>query len=321
MNSELHSISSNRRDVYDRCTLTPSPRIQRGVAKNSSFGKGIRNGFRLISNTVSSKGTTASRSDSSAELSFDDGSTDLLIRRKSIMKRRSGSFDEDDNTYDKTQQLSKKQQQQMFQQQQQQGKKQVRFNTRKTKVYKIPTFFQYASDLWWSHHEIEQHKVGQSDFTNASNEVKAIAKLYLRAYRKGQREILDHCNGNNSSSNSNIRRIPQHQQQRTDNEEAPKLSLELYKDLVSGRSNGFAGLELYAKSTNNKKQAVKEVITSIVQTYRDNVAAAEATVPNKQHWHVHDDTARHAQSLTRSDRSWAFICGQADEENVEATQN
>lgn len=189
-----------------------------------------------------------------------------------------------------------------------QSKKKVRFNLsrmRGTKIHKIPSYFQYASDLWWTHDETEQRKIDGARFSIVTNEDKAIAKMYLRAYRKGRQELYESIIARRGS---------------IEPAERPLLTREISENLMLGRSNGFAGLEMHVKASCNQGYTVKEIVVAIVKAYKAQFSINESLESslfkgNKNNT-IDEYTSIYAQTLTELDRSWGLICGKTDKECI-----
>jgi hypothetical protein len=173
-------------------------------------------------------------------------------------------------------------------------RKKVRFNTSRShqRVYKIQPLFDYASELWWSREDIERCRSEQSDFSSAPYEVQVNAKAYMGTYEKARREVFRSNKDNPSQT----------------------LSAAVYNELVSGRSLGFAALEIYGGSIGSRRRQTIKTVTSIATTYYDCVVLSYCENSEEQ-------VRRYSRSLTATDRRWAQIIGNADSIAAAAVHN
>jgi hypothetical protein len=166
-------------------------------------------------------------------------------------------------------------------------KRKVRFNISRShhKVYKIEPLFDYAAELWWSKEDIERCQLEQADFRSASKVVQANVYAYMRTFLKARHQVFH------------------------SDKDQPSLTVSaaVYKDLVLGRSQGFAGLELYINTLQaNRRKHTSVTVASVVEaSYECKIAALVGESTEER-------VRKYSRSLTAADRYWAKVMGNAD---------
>lgn len=167
-----------------------------------------------------------------------------------------------------------------------QKKQKVRFPSSRTphSIRKIDPLFSYSADLWWTKSDLELLKADQSDFSDASAELKTSAMSYLLAYKKARQQVFP-------STKNQVSK--------------PMMTSDVYNSIVAGRNLGFAGLELYSDESQGRRAGVKEVILLTLAAYYDFLSLKGADNASKM-------LRSYSRTLTAADRYWAVAMGNAD---------
>lgn len=164
-------------------------------------------------------------------------------------------------------------------------KQKLRFSSGRSfqTVHKIKPIHEYASDLWWTKQELEKSKSEQSNFSKVSNEIKRSAMAYMAAYVTARQQVF----------------------RPADKGSKPMMTTDAYDTIVIGRSQGFAGLELYSNESQRRRAAVREIVLLTVAAYYDFSAFKGKGSSDKM-------MRSYSRSLTAADRYWSVAIGNAD---------
>lgn len=238
--------------------------------RQSSIAKSLKDGFSLVSMIKAPKTSKVVRSSS-----FDNNST----------------YSSEENVPVALVSCMKGSQSQIVKQK----KQKVRFSSSRSPhtIRKIEPLFSYAAELWWTKSNLDCLKAEQSDFSEATTEMKTSAMSYLMAYKKARQQVFP-------SSKNQVSK--------------PMMTSDVYNSIVVGRNLGFAALELYSDESQARRAGVREVILLTLAAYYDFLSLKGADNASKM-------LRSYSRTLTTADRYWAVAMGNADSTAVNVAKS
>jgi hypothetical protein len=219
-------------------------------------------------------------------------------------------------------------------------KKEVRFDDNKTQWYTVECYVQYASDLWYSNHEVKQLRFDMAnnilnDYTpDELHHILHYSDTYYMARQKSTVSNTHHQHFPAPIAHNYGTSIAAPSKSKI------TVSWDEYKIIVHGKSKGWTGFERMLGSPriiNNNSPAdnilpasslsllhddhdgwmtVHEIVQTIVTSYQTIIASSYDTSHTTNQYATYDTVAQKLRSLSKSltagDRSWAVVMANAD---------
>lgn len=192
----------------------------------------------------------------------------------------------------------------------------VHFDINHNQIHTIESPIVNSSDIWWSAKDIEEFHFNEINLLQHDDNIESV-NAYIRACHIARTDLSTSFKyiNNNSSTDSC---------KNTDNNKNAiqtkvRLQKDVYKSIVLGKSNGYAGSESChcifnddeENEYSNKKLILprRTIILLILQTFQKNKCKNHM---NNKNINLEKNLRSYSRTLTTSDRSWGCIMGNAN---------